>query len=85
MMEDARLTRELQYFGKGARKMAANKFATRQFEDLEILDGKGGKMCDIRVKPSGILWSPKGEHNWYRVDLGSFAKFMKEQGKRQKK
>jgi hypothetical protein len=39
----------------------------------------------IRVKPSGILWSPKGKHNWRGVDLATFAAFMEKNGKKQSK
>jgi hypothetical protein len=62
-----------------------NKFASRKFEDFEILDGRGNKVGEIRVKPSGILWAPKGTHDWFGVDLKRFAKFMEENGKKQKK
>jgi hypothetical protein len=65
--------------------MASNQFSPKQFEDFEILDEKGAKVGDIRVKPSGVLWSPKGEHSWYGVDLDTFGKWMVQNGKKQKK
>lgn len=64
--------------------MAGNQFKARKFEDFEIVNDQG-KVGEIRVKPSGILWSPKGAHDWYRVDLKTFAAFMEEKGKKQKK
>lgn len=72
--------------GKDERRcMAKNIFRAKQFEDFEILDENGNKVGEIRVKPSGILWSPGGKHNWYGVDLNTFAQFMKNSGKLQKK
>jgi len=65
--------------------MSVNQFASRKFEDFEILDGDTHKIGQIRVKPSGILWAPKNAHKWFRVDLKTFANFMEEKGKEQKK
>ncbi|MDI9432629.1 MAG: hypothetical protein QM570_13000 [Planctomycetota bacterium] len=65
--------------------MAVNQFAPRKFEDFEILDGKNHKIGGIRVKPSGVLWAPKGVQKWFRVDLKTFATFMETNGKKQKK
>ena len=63
----------------------ANNFRPEKFYDHEIINGKGLLVGKIRVKPSGILWSPKGSHNWHRVDLESFASFMMKNGTTQKK
>lgn len=65
--------------------MSVNKFASRKFEDFEILDENNKKIGEIRVKPSGILWAPKGAQDWLGVDLKTFAAFMVEKGKKQKK
>ena len=65
--------------------MSVNSFASRKFEDFEILDGNNNKVGAIRVKPSGILWAPKGAHTWLGVDLQTFANFMTAKGKKQKK
>lgn len=65
--------------------MAGNQFRPQKFLDVEIIDGQGAKVGDIRVKPSGILWSPKGKHDYYRVSLGDFADFMENNGQVQKK
>ncbi|MBI5894048.1 MAG: hypothetical protein HZB79_10480 [Deltaproteobacteria bacterium] len=65
--------------------MAKNTFRPKQLEDFEILDGNGNKVGEIRVKPSGILWSPKGAHKWHGVDINTFAQFMQDSGKIQKK
>lgn len=65
--------------------MAKNSFRPKQFEDFEILDENGNKVGEIRVKPSGILWSAGGKHKWRGVDINTFAQFMEERGKLQKK
>jgi len=65
--------------------MAGNAFKAEQYRDHEILDESGAKVGDVRVKPSGILWSPKGKHTWYRVSLDDFAAFMERRGTQQKK
>jgi hypothetical protein len=65
--------------------VAVNSFKPKKYEDFEIVDGAGKAAGAIRVKPSGILWSPKGKHNWRGVDLASFAAFMEKNGKKQSK
>ena len=70
---------------KGETSMAGNQFASRKFEDFEILRGDRGKIGEIRVKPSGVLWAPKGAHEWFRVNLSTFATFMEKNGRKQKK
>jgi hypothetical protein len=65
--------------------MATKKFASGQkFQDFEILDGVT-KIGSIRVKPSGVLWAPKGSHDWYGLNLKQFADFMEKNGKKQVK
>ena len=67
--------------------MTLNKFKSRQYEDFEIVDEDGAKICEIRVKPSGIQWAPKGakgDTKWYGVTLTKFAEFMVANGKRKK-
>lgn len=66
--------------------MSRNQFASRKFEDFEILDGKtNSKIGQIRVKPSGVLWAPKSAHKWFGVNLKTFANFMERNGREQKK
>jgi hypothetical protein len=65
--------------------MAVNVFTPRKFEDFEILDGTGAKVGAIRVKPSGVLWAPKGAQKWFGVRLKAFADFMEKNGTKQKK
>lgn len=63
----------------------ANEFASQKYVDHAIVDGEGKKVGDIRVKPSGILWSKKGAHGWKRVTLEEFAAFMEQHGADQDK
>jgi hypothetical protein len=64
--------------------MATNQFNPRKYEDFEILDGDSKKVGEIRVKPSGVLWAPKGSKRWYGVSLNTFSEFMEANGKVQK-
>jgi hypothetical protein len=65
--------------------MAVNSFRPRKYEDHEIVDGKNKVVGHVRVKPSGILWSPKNGKDWYGVPLDEFATFMENKGKKQGK
>lgn len=65
--------------------MATNSFKSRKFEDHQIVDAKGKIVGHIRVKPSGVLWSPKGGKDWYGISLDKFAAFMEEHGRKQEK
>ena len=65
--------------------MATNSFRPRKYEDHEIVDDKSKVVGHVRVKPSGILWSPKNGKDWYGVSLAEFAIFMETNGKKQGK
>lgn len=65
--------------------MAVNSFRPRKYEDHEIVDPEGRVVGHIRVKPSGVLWSPKNGKGWYGVRLEAFAEFMEENGEKQTK
>jgi hypothetical protein len=65
--------------------MATNSFRPRKYEDHEIVDASNKVVGHIRVKPSGILWSPKNGKDWYGVSLAAFAKFVEENGRKQEK
>lgn len=39
----------------------------------------------FRIKPSGVLWSPKNGKDWYGVSLPAFAEFVESKGKKQAK
>jgi hypothetical protein len=36
------------------------------------VDNNGSVIGTIRIKPSGILWKPKGQHKFLRVSLDTF-------------
>jgi len=65
--------------------MATNSFRPRKFEDHEIVDDKSKVVGHIRVKPSGILWSPKNGKEWYGISLNEFSSYMEKNGKKQNK
>ncbi|MEG0634355.1 MAG: hypothetical protein RR517_17620 [Pseudomonas sp.] len=65
--------------------MAVNSFRPRKFEDHEIVDSEGRVVGHIRVKPSGVLWSPKNGKGWLGVSLADFAAFMEANGDKQSK
>ena len=65
--------------------MATNSFKPRKYEDHEIVDEKNMVVGHIRVKPSGIAWSPSNGKDWYGVSLGKFAAFMEDNGRKIKK
>jgi hypothetical protein len=65
--------------------MSVNSFRPRKFEDFEIVDADFKVVGHIRVKPSGVLWSPSNGKVWHGVSLQRFAAFMEEKGKKQRK
>jgi hypothetical protein len=65
--------------------MATNSFKPRKFEDFEIVDANGKVVGHVRVKPSGILWSPKSGKDWYGISLSEFAEYLETHGKKQAK
>lgn len=65
--------------------MSVNSFRPRKYEDHEIVDASNKVVGHIRVKPSGVLWSPKNGKDWYGISLAEFADFVERNGKKQKK
>lgn len=65
--------------------MSVNSFRPKKYEDHEIVDDNSKVVGHVRVKPSGILWSPKNGKDWYGIDLTEFSAYMVENGKKQKK
>jgi hypothetical protein len=62
-----------------------NSFAPKKFEQHTLVDSDGKVVGHVRVKPNGILWSPKGGKDWYGVPLTEFANFLQKAGKKQSK
>ena len=65
--------------------MSVNSFRPRKYEDHEIVDDDNKVVGHIRVKPSGVLWSPKNGKDWYGVSLSQFSSFMEQEGKKKAK
>ncbi len=65
--------------------MSVNSFRPRKYEDHEIVDGGSKTVGHVRVKASGVLWSPKNGKDWYGLSLTEFAEYMEANGKKQKK
>lgn len=57
-----------------------NSFRPKKYEDHEIVDSEGKVVGHIRVKPSGVLWSPKNGKDWYSVPLAKFAAYAVDHG-----
>jgi hypothetical protein len=62
----------------------AKEFKAPVSQDFEILDG-GQVFGTLRVRPSGLLWAPKGSHNWYRVRIEDFGTYAVKKGTPKKK
>lgn len=65
-------------------KMAKKEFRAPKFQDFEIVED-GVVVGALRVKPSGVLWAPKGSHDWYGLTLKQVADLAESSGKKQKK
>ena len=67
------------------KQMSVNSFRPNKFEDHEIVDDENKVVGHVRVKPSGILWSPKNGKDWYGISLADFAGYLEKNGKKLKK
>ncbi|MCK1577752.1 hypothetical protein [Bradyrhizobium sp. 174] len=65
----------------------AYAFKRPESQDYTIVDETDDDKVvgKVRIKPSGVLWSPKGGHRWFKVSLTDFAAFAEAKGKLQKK
>lgn len=48
-------------------------------QDFEIQEG-GRILGFLRVRPSGILWKPRGQQRWRRVSIEDFADYATRNG-----
>lgn len=64
--------------------MAMKTVQRAKYEDFEIMENKA-KVGTIRVKPSGILWKPKGKQAWFRISVEEFSEYAEKNGTEQKK
>lgn len=65
--------------------MSTNSFRPKKYEDHEIVNEENKVVGHVRVKPSGVLWSPANGRDWYGISLIDFATYMYSNGKKQKK
>lgn len=65
--------------------MSVNSFRPTKVVDHVIVDDDNKVVGHVRVKPSGILWSPKNGKDWYGIPLSDFAAYMEGNGKKLKK
>ncbi|WP_148041026.1 hypothetical protein [Montanilutibacter psychrotolerans] len=70
---------------KKAATKRVNSFAPKKFEEHHIVDSDGKVVGHVRVKPSGILWSPKNGKDWYGLSLSDFGDYAVKNGKKQSK
>jgi hypothetical protein len=64
--------------------MAKKSIRRSQSEDFEIVENNR-KVGTVRIKPSGILWKPKGKQKWFGISVEDFSNFAEKQGKEQSK
>ena len=53
-----------------------NAFRSPEFVEETIVGEDGEVLGTIRVKPSSILWKPKGKHKFLAVRLDRFVEWM---------
>ena len=62
-----------------------NRFQPSKFHEHKIVSSSGSVVGHIRVKPSGVLWAPKGAKTWYGLSIRRFGALMESEGRTQKK
>jgi len=66
----------------------AKKFGAPTSQDFEIFDELNDKwemFGTLRVRPSGLLWAPKGSHVWFRLSIEDFGAHAQQHGTKQRK
>ena len=54
-----------------------NQFASPSYVEETIIDATTGKtLGTLRIKPSGVLWKPKGQQKYYAVPLATFTAWI---------
>jgi hypothetical protein len=62
-----------------------NHFSSPDHMEETILNAKGEVVGTIRVKPSSVLWKPKGAQKYYSVSLDSFTTWISDPGTKARK
>jgi hypothetical protein len=57
-----------------------NQFKSPDHIEETIVDEDGATVGTIRVKPTSVLWKPKGQHQFYAVPLTKFATWITSPG-----
>jgi hypothetical protein len=61
---------------------SVNKFLEPDHYDHQIgAADEGGKVGELRIKPSSILWKPKNGRKYFSVSLEVFAQWIEKEGK----
>lgn len=55
-----------------------NNFRSPAFVEVTIADEKEAVVGTIRLKPSSVLWKPKGKHSFRSVSLKKFTEWMED-------
>jgi hypothetical protein len=67
---------------EGILPASKNKFIAAGSYDFEIADANGaGKIGELRLKPSSILWKPKSQRKYLSISLEEFVDWIKQNGK----
>lgn len=53
-----------------------NSFKTPEFVEVDIVDGNGGVVGTIRLKPSSVLWKAKRQRSFFAVPLEKFVQWI---------
>ena len=53
-----------------------NYFAMPDHQDFVIKDENDKTVGTLRVKPSGLSWAPKGQHQFFSVSLDKFTEWI---------
>ena len=61
--------------------MSKNSFRIPKFVDHVIESEDGLVVGTLRIKPSGVAWSPADGKKWRSVPLDKFMIFMDEHGR----
>ena len=59
-----------------------NSFPSPKFVEETVVDSQGAVIGVIRIKPSGVLWKPKGQQKFYTVPLDKFVSWITAPGTR---
>ena len=53
-----------------------NSFRSPAYSEETIVDSEGGVVGTLRIKPSGLLWKPKGAQKFHMVSIEKFSEWI---------